>query len=55
MMNLYILRNNPHNKSSPYIVTIFFLVVRNFKVYCLSNFQICNTVITTVITLYRGL
>ena len=47
-----------HNNStylSPYIVTEFFsLVLRNFKIYSLSNFQISNTILltTTVAALY---
>ena len=39
---LYILWNNHHKSSehlSPYIVTIFFLVMRNFKIYSLTAFR----------------
>ena len=35
---------------SPYIVTkIFFLVMKTFKIYSLINFQICKTVLLTVV------
>ena len=41
------LKNDHHNKSSyhslPYRVTIFFMII--FKIYSLSNFQICNTIL----------
>ena len=38
---------------SPHTVTVFFLVVRTFKICSLSNFQICNRVLwTTVAVLY---
>ena len=53
---MYILWNDHHNKSSqhpsPYLVTIFFLVMRNFKVYFLGNFQIFNIVLSIISTLY---
>ena len=32
------------------VANIFFLVVRTFKIYFLSNFQICNTVLLTMVT-----
>ena len=36
---------------SPHIVTVFFLVMRTFKTCSLSNFQICNTVLVTMVTM----
>lgn len=47
---------NDHNKFKLMsIIThsykIFFLVIRTFKVYCFSNFQICNTVFLTPVTM----
>ena len=36
--------------SSPYIVTILFLMMRPFKIYSLSNFQIFKTVLLTMVT-----
>ena len=30
---------------------IFFLVVRTSKLYSLGNFQICNTVLLTIVTI----
>ena len=35
----------------PQIVTDFFLVMRTFKIYSLSNFQICDTVLLTIVTM----
>lgn len=29
---------------------VFYHVMRKFKIYCLSNFQVCNTVLLTVVT-----
>ena len=29
----------------------FFLVMRTFKIYSLSNFQLCNTISLTVVTM----
>lgn len=48
-----VLQNNHHNMSSwhlsPYIL-LSFLVMRTFKFYSLSNFQICSTLLLTIIT-----
>ena len=41
----------PGNSVPPHIVTHFFLVIRAFKIYSLSNFQICNIVLLTVFTM----
>ena len=30
---------------------IFFLLMRTFKIYSLSNFQICNTVLSTIVNM----
>ena len=30
---------------------IFFLVMRTFKIYFLSTFEICNTVLLTIVTM----
>ena len=32
------------------VIKIFFLVIRTFKIYSLSNFQIRNTVLLTIVT-----
>ena len=49
---LYRLQNDHHSKSryhpSPSKVTYFFLLMRTFKIYYLSNFQVCNTIILTI-------
>ena len=49
---LYTLQNDHHGKSryhpSPSKVTYFFLLMRTFKIYYLSNFQIRNTIILIV-------
>ena len=49
---LYILQNRNH-KSTP--VTIYSYKIccdENFlKIYCLSNFQICNTILLTIVTM----
>ena len=34
-----------------YILTIFFLVLKTLKYYSLSNFQIYNTVLLTIVTM----
>ena len=43
---VYIVQNDYHNKfsqcSSPHSYKLFFLVMRTFKIYSLSNFQIYN-------------
>ena len=51
-----ILRNDHHTKSiqhsSPHTVNKFlFLVMRTFKICCLSNLQIYNTVLLTLVTM----
>ena len=52
---MYIFWKDQHSKSSDHpsshIVTIFFLVMRTFKIYFLSNSQICNTVLLTAVTI----
>ena len=50
---MYILQNDLHHKSnclSPHIATEIFIVVRTFKIYSLSNFQIYNIVLLTRVT-----
>ena len=52
---MYISWNDHQNKysyhPSPHTVIIFFLVMRSFKIYSLSNFQIYNKVSLTVVTM----
>ena len=49
----FAMQNDHLNKSvyhlSPYKVAILFLVIRTFKSYLLSNFQICNTMLLTLV------
>ena len=40
----------PSKHLSPYIVKTF-LVIRNFKIYFLSKFKICNIVLLIIITI----
>ena len=51
--HLYTLHSDRYSKSSyhlsSYKVTNFFLIMRTFKIYCLSNFQICNAMLLTVV------
>ena len=50
---MYMLQNDLHHKSSclsPHIATEIFIVVRTFKIYSLSNFQIYNIVLLTRVT-----
>ena len=50
ILYLYISKNDQNKPSwhlSPYLITELF-VVRTFKIYSLSNFQICNMVLTIV-------
>ena len=52
LLHVYI-TNDYHNKFkylSHHMVTIIFLAMRTFKIYSLSNCQICNTVILTTVT-----
>ena len=56
MISIFVLlQNDYHNKSryhpSPCIVTKFLFLVITFKIYSLSNFQICNTVLLTIVTM----
>ena len=49
---VYIMKSLQSNYHlSPHTVTIFFLVMRTLKIYCLSNFQIYNTELSTVVTM----
>ena len=34
-----------------HIVTVFFLVMRTFKIYSLSNFPMCSTALLTIVTM----
>ena len=49
------MENDCHNKSShhlsPSIATKFFFMMRTFKIYSLSNFQIYNTVLLTIVSI----
>ena len=36
---------------SPYIVTYFFHVMKSFKIYSFSNFQMYNTVLLSIVTM----
>lgn len=48
---LYILRNDHHSRSNichQMELQSFLLVMRTFKVYSLSNFQMCNTTLFTI-------
>ena len=50
---LYVLQNSYNNSSyypSPYMQYIF-LMMRTFKIYSLNNFQICNTVLLTLVAI----
>ena len=50
-----LLQNSHHNKysqrlSSYIVIEFIFLVIRIFSTHSLSNFQICNTVLLTIVT-----
>ena len=48
---LCILQNDHHNTSiTIHSYKIVFLVMRTFKIYFISDFQICNTVLLTIVT-----
>lgn len=51
ILNLYLLQNGRHDEysyhPSPHIVNTIFVVMRTFKICCLSNFQLCSTVLLT--------
>ena len=53
LLYVYIINDYYHNKFkylSPHMVTIIFLAMRTFKIYSLSNCQICNTVMLSTVT-----
>lgn len=51
---LYVMLNDrckPRRHLSPYITTEFYLVMRKFKIYSLSSFQICDIVLLAIVTM----
>lgn len=57
---MYILQNDQHSKSSlhssPYTVTFFFPVMRTFKIYSVSVYNmILLTVVTMLYLIFPGL